>query len=252
MAITIIPVSEQAKGQFNGGEILENKPIGFPQDGGKGKPYSTLFYWAHAWSDMGSTIGEHPHRGFEIITYVIKGTIEHYDSQQMGWNTLETGAAQVIRAGNGISHAEKLHAGAEIFQIWLDPNIANSITQPASYEDLPPDRFTTIKQDSWDEKPIAGYQGPMELGTEGVVIKELTFSRGKHRILLVKDSIYSVFQLEGDSKLLRGADPVHLTTGDFAIIENENTIEIEIKLKGKYFVIQSPQKPKYTTYAEMQ
>ena len=31
MAITIIPVGEQAKGQFNGGEILENKPIGFPR-----------------------------------------------------------------------------------------------------------------------------------------------------------------------------------------------------------------------------
>ena len=65
-------------------------------------------------------------------------------------------------------------------------------------------------------------------------------------------SIYSIFQLEGDSELSRGASPVHLTMGDFAIIENENIMEIEIKLKGKYFIIQSPQKTKYTTYAEMQ
>jgi hypothetical protein len=34
MAIDIYRRHEQADGQFNGGEILEKKPIGFPQDGG--------------------------------------------------------------------------------------------------------------------------------------------------------------------------------------------------------------------------
>ena len=34
MAITIVPKEKQANGQFNGGAILEKKPIGFPQDGG--------------------------------------------------------------------------------------------------------------------------------------------------------------------------------------------------------------------------
>ena len=46
MPIDIIPKDQQASGQFNGGEIIENKPIGFPQDGGDVKPYSNLFYWA--------------------------------------------------------------------------------------------------------------------------------------------------------------------------------------------------------------
>jgi len=41
-------ISNQAYGEFNGGGIIENKPIGFTQDGGKLKPYSNLFYWAHA------------------------------------------------------------------------------------------------------------------------------------------------------------------------------------------------------------
>ena len=50
MNLKIYNISEQAKGNFNNGEILENKPIGFPQDGGKLKPYSNLFYWAHAWT----------------------------------------------------------------------------------------------------------------------------------------------------------------------------------------------------------
>mgnify|MGYP006264463787 CR=1 FL=1 len=50
MAIKIFKKDNQANGNFNGGEILEKKPIGFLQDGGILKPYSNLFYWAHAWA----------------------------------------------------------------------------------------------------------------------------------------------------------------------------------------------------------
>ena len=67
MRISITPKEKQGVGQFNGGQILENKPIGFPQDGGNQRSYSNLFYWAHAWSDEGSLLGEHPHKGFEIV-----------------------------------------------------------------------------------------------------------------------------------------------------------------------------------------
>ena len=49
MSIQLIKREQQADGNFNNGEILEKKPIGFPQDGGITKPYSNLFYWAHAW-----------------------------------------------------------------------------------------------------------------------------------------------------------------------------------------------------------
>ena len=65
MTIKVIPVEKQGNGQFNAGQILENKPLGFPQDGGEVKPYSNLFYWAHAWTPgEKSLIGEHPHQGF--------------------------------------------------------------------------------------------------------------------------------------------------------------------------------------------
>ena len=47
MKINFYPPSKQANGNFNFGEIVEKKPIGFPQDGGQLKPFSNLFYWAH-------------------------------------------------------------------------------------------------------------------------------------------------------------------------------------------------------------
>ena len=76
MNIQVIKKEDQADGNFNNGEILEKKPIGFPQDGGKIRPYSNLFYWAHAWTPKGkSTIGLHPHQGFEICSFVLEGSI---------------------------------------------------------------------------------------------------------------------------------------------------------------------------------
>ena len=75
MSIQIITKEKQAFGSFNGGKILENKPIGFPQDRGVTKSYSNLFYWANAWSDNGGLIDEHPHKWFEILSFVLEGEI---------------------------------------------------------------------------------------------------------------------------------------------------------------------------------
>ena len=92
MSILIYNKEDQASGNFNSGEILEKKPIGFPQDGGELTPYSNLFYWADAWTPSSrSTIGLHPHQGFEICSFVIEGSIKHFDSQQNKWIELLKG-----------------------------------------------------------------------------------------------------------------------------------------------------------------
>ena len=90
-------ISDQAYGEFNGGDIIENKPLGFPQDGGKLKPYSNLFYWAHASARKDSVIGLHPHRGFEIMSIVLEGNIQHYDTLLKQWIPLEKGDVQLIQ-----------------------------------------------------------------------------------------------------------------------------------------------------------
>ena len=136
MGIEIFNTEDQASGNFNYGEILENKPIGFPQDSGKLKPYSNLFYWAHAWTPgKKSTIGLHPHKGFEICSFVLKGKINHFDTKQNKWISLEEGDVQIIRSGNGISHAEELESKSEIFQIWFDPDLSKTLKKEASYDD---------------------------------------------------------------------------------------------------------------------
>ena len=248
MSIHMIPKSAQAYGQFNGGAILENKPIGFPQEGGALKAYSNLVYWAHAWSDAGSVIGEHPHRGFEIMSFVLKGSIEHYDSKYKKWIPLESGSAQIIRSGNGISHAEKLNAGAHMFQIWLDPNLEKTLQQEASYDDYAPDKFPPIAKNGIHVRQYAGPEGPMHLDTEGIIIEEWEIESGSHSIPVNPDHIHSAYLIEGKVQ----AGDKEMAVDDFFVMYSEETLTLAASEKSRLFVIQSPKQPSYKTYMEQQ
>lgn len=68
----------------------------------------------------------HPHKGFETITYMLEGQLEHYDSAG-GHAVLEPGDVQWVTAGAGIIHSEippdafKAAGGTvDGFQIWLN------------------------------------------------------------------------------------------------------------------------------------
>ena len=127
--IEVYTKNQQSFGEFNGGEIIENKPIGFPHESGGSKAYSNIFYWAFAKGKKDSTIGLHPHKGFEIMTYVINGSIKHYDTLIKKWITLNKGDVQIIQSGSGISHSEYLEENSSIFQIWFDPNLEKAYTK---------------------------------------------------------------------------------------------------------------------------
>jgi len=248
MPIQKFSKEKQASGSFNYGEILENKPIGFPQDGGKLKPYSNLFYWAHAWaSDKDSTIGLHPHRGSEICSFVLKGEIEHYDTLLDKWITLSEGDVQVIKAGKGISHSEKLKSGSEIFQIWFDPNIQESLYINASYNDFKSKEFQLEFQSGIEKKIISNEMNQIDLDSDGIQIFHYNFDDGIH-YHSIKDLFYhSIFILSGTLNI----GDKEFSKGDFIIIDSEKKIQLSTMDNCKIFEIISPIKPPYKTYAEI-
>ena len=236
----------QADGNFNGGQILEKKPIPFPHESKGAKPYSNLFYWAHAWSEKGSTIGEHPHKGFEILSFVLKGDIEHYDSKNRKWMPLSEGGAQIIRSGNGISHAEKINAASEIFQIWFDPDLNKTLPQPATYDDYKSNDFPVSKAGGITTKTYKGEGAPIQMVSEGVVIKEISFGSGEHIIPTLKNVIYSIVVLDGNITI--NNDPAEKRT--FIIIKEEERLTIKTDGAARLFVIETPLQLSYKTYAD--
>tara|TARA_B100001564_G_scaffold178811_1_gene150226 strand:- start:50 stop:811 length:762 start_codon:yes stop_codon:yes gene_type:complete len=246
--IEIIKRSEQAEGNFNNGEILEKKPIGFPQDGGKSRPYSNIFYWAHAWTnEKKSTIGLHPHQGFEICSFILNGKINHYDTKQERWITLEKGDVQIIRSGSGISHSEELLEKSEIFQIWFDPDISRSLSQEASYDDYKPEDFYNENGEEFYKKTIVGTGSKMKMDSEGVEIFEYKIPEYKSVDLLQeKKFIYSYFLIEGNLKI----NNKKIEKGDFFKVQADEKVILQSLSASKVFVIKSPIKTGYLTYAE--
>ena len=247
MAVTIYSKEDQAKGAFDGGRILENKPIGFPQDGGRMKPVSVLFYWAHAWSPEGGLIGEHPHRGFEIESYVLEGEIQHYDSQLKGWKSLYAGDAQIIRAGNGITHAEKLLPGSAIFQIWFDPGLEASISRPASYNDYPKTSFPVTNQDGATHTRVCGPDAPMDMKTPGVSMEEILAPAGWQTRLELNGQAAGIFLLAGTMK----ADGQVCNEGDFILAGDQPSVSVETDAPCRIFVLRFPPQVEYKLYKEL-
>ena len=66
----------------------------------------------------------HPHRDMEIITYVLKGALEHRDSMGNG-RTIQAGECQYMAAGTGVLHSEFNPSDknpVHLLQIWIKPD----------------------------------------------------------------------------------------------------------------------------------
>jgi hypothetical protein len=82
-------------------------------------------------------VGEHPHRGFETVTIVYSGEVEHRDSTG-GGGRVGPGDVQWMTAGSGILHDEfhsqeftRTGGELEMVQLWVNLPAEHKMTDPA-------------------------------------------------------------------------------------------------------------------------
>lgn len=248
MSMRIISKPQQGKGAFNRGEIIENKPVGFPQDGGHVRPYSNLFYWARARGIVESTIGLHPHQGFEIITFVLEGNIHHFDTKLKAWKPLTAGDVQIIRSGNGIQHAERLEKDAVIFQVWFDPDLSKSLDKEASYNDYKAETFPVEDTSFGQSKALIGDSSPLTLDTPGLMVERYQVEN-KGTLQIPEGKIASLYIISGSGMI--GEKTVE--ADDFIIAEDVDSLPLNPHEEGMdIFAIYTPVEPGYRTYWERQ
>ncbi|MBA1147576.1 pirin family protein [Ectothiorhodospiraceae bacterium WFHF3C12] len=98
-------------------------------------------------------VGQHPHRGFETVTLVYRGELEHRDSGGGGGHIGE-GDVQWMTAGDGIVH-EELHSEAftasggvlEMVQLWVNLPAEHKRAAPA-YQTLRAADFPVVALDA--------------------------------------------------------------------------------------------------------
>lgn len=105
-------------------------------------------------------VGQHPHRGFETVTIVYKGELEHRDSTGAG-GLIGPGDVQWMTAASGILH-EEFHSEAfarsggtlEMVQLWVNLPARDKMAAP---------RYQTLLDQSIPAIPLAGGAGTLRL-----------------------------------------------------------------------------------------
>ena len=88
---------------------------------------------------------DHPHRGFETVTYMIAGRMRHHDSAG-NQGLLGPGGVQWMTAGSGLIHSElpeQQEGLMEGFQLWLNLPGRNKMIKP-SYRDIPSEQIPEL------------------------------------------------------------------------------------------------------------
>ncbi|EPA06261.1 pirin family protein [Candidatus Nitrosarchaeum limnium] len=104
---------------------------------------------------------DHPHRGFETVTYMIDGTFEHKDSQGHS-GKIKSGDVQWMTAGSGVIHSEMpekefVQKGGTLhgFQLWVNLPKKDKMMNPR-YQELPSKKIPIVQRDGVQVKVIAG------------------------------------------------------------------------------------------------
>jgi redox-sensitive bicupin YhaK (pirin superfamily) len=106
-------------------------------------------------------VGEHPHKGFETVTIVFQGELEHRDSSG-SHGKIGPGDVQWMTAASGVVH-EEFHSERfareggmfEVAQLWVNLPSAAKKTPPR-YQELLAKQIPTVQQDGAAVRVIAG------------------------------------------------------------------------------------------------
>src|SRR5699024_6895129 len=114
---------------------------------------------------------EHPHRGFETVTYMLDGRMRHGDNQGNS-GLLTAGSVQWMTAERGILPSEMPEQEEGLmrgFQLWVNLPAADKMTAPR-YQDIPPEQIPEVQPDTGvNVRVIAGEFGGVTGPVSGVI-----------------------------------------------------------------------------------
>lgn len=235
----LLKKSEQFNDVIFGGQFFVNKPV-YPNKVSV-KPYSNVLYWSNGYIKGDSLFDLHPHEGFEIMTFIFEGKVEHYDTATKVWTPLHGGDFQIIQSNSGIKHSEKVLKGTRSFQIWFDPNFYETVKLKPSYKDYYGKDFKPTVENGIETLTYVGGGSATKVTTPNLTIKKLNFREHTTTTFpLKKEMSYTFYALYGNGTIAGE----QLDTDD--AIRISDTKEIDIDFKGEVFFVETPTVLDYT------
>lgn len=174
---------------------------------------------------------DHPHRGFETITYMIAGQMRHRDSAG-NEGLLGPSGAQWMTAGSGLIHSElpeQQDGLMEGFQLWL--NLPSHLKMSApNYRDIPASSIPEANLPGIKVRVIAGQFGELYGAVQRPITEPQYYDVHFHEdsemtTPLSKDFNALVFVYRGEINI----EGQSLGKHKMAILENDNDF---VKIKG--------------------
>jgi redox-sensitive bicupin YhaK (pirin superfamily) len=181
---------------------------------------------------------DHPHRGFETVTYMLDGHMLHQD--HLGnQGELKSGGAQWMTAGRGIIHSEmpQQESGRmRGFQLWINLP-AKEKMKPASYRDIQPEEIPRLTLPGGGEiKIITGtahidgktITGPIQVISTEPLFLDVRLPAGEHfKHLISIDHNAFVYPYEGRVEIGPATQPRPLAPQSAGVLSTGDYLEIK-------------------------
>ena len=181
---------------------------------------------------------DHPHRGFETVTYLLDGEMEHRDSYG-GGGVIRGGDTQWMTAGAGLVHSEMpteklMREGGLLHgvQIWVNLPKRDKRAEPR-YQDITGDELTLFRNDDGTAivrliaGDLAGQHGPGNTHTP-IVLAHATLEPGAHVALdWPKEFNALVYVLSGAGRV-GGPDGRALSSGQVAALGAGDAVVLDV------------------------
>lgn len=219
---------------FGGGDLSRFDPFLMLDEFGSDQP-----------SDYIGGFPPHPHRGFETVTYMLAGNMEHRD--HMGnVGQLGAGGVQWMRAGSGVIHSEMPQQEDGLmrgFQLWVNLP-AQEKMDSANYRDIPADDIPKYEVGNVSVKAIAGELLVNDRSLKGVVhglstdpaYLDLHFTAADDIVIETTAGYTSLIYIyEGSAKL--GHEETLLQTGQLARLSRTGSVRLIAEAEARVLVM---------------
>lgn len=194
--------------------------------------------------NQGLPFGPHPHRGFETLTFIYSGEVEHADSQGFK-SVIKPGGVQWMTAGRGIVHSENMpeqmreNGGElEIIQLWMNLPKKLKMTPP-NYQGLQKEEIPVVLSDdeliqtqviSGEHK---GVTGSAKSATNLTILNVNAQKGGKENYITSESENVMLYVLNGEVKINGKLMIAH----QIAEFTNQGTsIQVEISEDSRFIL----------------
>ncbi len=168
---------------------------------------------------------DHPHRGFETVTYMLAGRMRHGDNQG-NVGLLRPGSVQWMTAGRGIIHSEMPEQEDGLmqgFQLWVNLPAKDKMCKPR-YQDIDPEKIPVVERaDGIRVKVLAGsfdgVTGPVSAVATEPLYLDISLPAGAALDVAVPAQHNAfAYPFEGTARIGASVDAKVIARGEIAVL----------------------------------